>query len=205
MPTHRCPEQHLDLGDITLCATQTDDEIIRSLSTLTWTGNSTFGFVTGGQLGSLASDVRQGRISLPGRNSSRSYELVQQAIGLALEGGGTTLVDHLWDRIGPGLRQLRPVLILTAIMFSLFALFSVFHEDLLALTPDSCGDPRQAAITEAVLPLLGAVATHAIPGILICVAVALFLGPFILLFSLLQRAAHRSRAFRRTSAKRSTR
>src|SRR5690606_4492776 len=103
------------------------------------------------------------------------------------ERGGTTLFEHLWDRIGPGLRGLRPMLILTAIMFSLLALFSVFYEDLIALAPDSGGDPRQEAINETVLPLLEAVAAHAVPVILICVAVALFLGPFVLLFSLLLR------------------
>lgn len=187
MPTHRCPEQHLDLGDITLCADQTDDEIISSLAALTWTGSSALGFVSGGQLGLLASDVRQGRVSLPGRNRFHSYELVQKAIGLALERGGTTSFEYLWERIRPGLRRMRPLLILTAILLSLLALFSVFHEDFIALTSDGSDDPRQEAIREAALPLLEALATHAIPIILIFVGVALFVGPFILLFSLLPR------------------
>lgn len=191
MSTHRCTEQHLELHSLTLCADQTDQEIIRALATLTWTGSSALGFVVGGQLGSLASDVRRGRISMPGRSSHHSYELVQEAVGLALDRGGMTTFESLWVRFGPGLRRSRPALILVAIVLSLLALFAVFHEDLIAVTADSGDDPGQAAARGAVLPLLEAIATTVIPAILALVAVAavvaIVVAPFILLFSLLPR------------------
>lgn len=164
----------LTVGERTLQAGDTDEQMIEVLSGLSFVYSPLLG-LEGGDLGRLGNDIRDGHLTLPGRSRRQSLDLVMSALDRALGQHEQWRAEERktwWRRHGA-------VLAMVTFIAAVLIIVSVFSERILTFLLGS-GSALPAGIepwvvafyeiaTGIVLPLTGIVTLMAI-GVIVTMA-----------------------------------